>query len=225
MAVVPYLHYRLRITKTGGSGVEGAVGYASVSEMMGYEDLAGTGPNIFQGGTATGSTPYSASYLPEFAFDGNLSTTYESNNTSEPFKFLAYQLPSPKVLRRLSVVHIQYAPNETPDNFYVEGSNDGTTWFEIARVVGFIARTSNTGGAISLGILLSGVSKLDTGQRAVRVLIHDWATGRFVASVTPDNSGNWLYRPADYADVLVTHIGPSGYRPISDGPVTPFVEE
>ena len=68
---------------------------------------------------------------------------------------------------------------------------------------------------------LGGISKLDTGNPSLRVLLHNWTTGQLVATITPAANGAWNYRPRSTADLLVTHIGPSGYQPRSDGPITP----
>lgn len=65
---------------------------------------------------------------------------------------------------------------------------------------------------------LSGTAILDNGQPASSVMISDWDGARNCV-VTPAGSGAWeaSVPPGDY---LVTGIGPSGYRPISHGPVT-----
>lgn len=214
-----YSKWKILITKTV-SGGEGSVGYAAISELRAYANAAGTGPNLFVSGSASAITT-NGSYLPANAFDGSESTTWESGSATAAAKWLRYDLPAPVEIRSIYLSHTSWN-GELPDNFTVQASNDGTEWSDITRVEGFKAKTSATGGQLAWGMRVGGSSRLDTGQRSVGVYIHSWPTGILRAKVVPDAAGDWVFYPWIEEDVLVTHIGPSGYRPLSDGPVTPY---
>lgn len=217
-----YSKWRILIRKTV-SGNAGAVGYAAVSELKAYGASDGSGPNLFQGGVASASEKNGGSYPASAAFDGNPGTTWESTSNTLATKWLRYDLPAPVNLKSLNLTHNTWL-GELPDNFAIQGSNDGENWSTLTEITGFMAKTTTSGGFIAFGLTLRGVSKIDTGQPAVRVLIHRWSDGQLLASTVPDNNGNWEFRPGQAVEVLVTHIGPAGYRPVSDGPVQPYDE-
>jgi len=66
---------------------------------------------------------------------------------------------------------------------------------------------------------IDGTARLDTGDAATAVLVRDWATHAHVAHVTPDIDGAWEATvPAGTYDI--TTIGPAGYQPACEGPIT-----
>lgn len=66
---------------------------------------------------------------------------------------------------------------------------------------------------------LAGIALLDTGVKASRVLIRDWATRSTIADAAIASDGSWgVYVPQ--GDFEVVAVGPTGYRPVCDGPVT-----
>jgi len=66
---------------------------------------------------------------------------------------------------------------------------------------------------------VAGVAALDTGAKASKVLVRDWATHRTLADATLASDGSWgVYTPQ--GDFEVVALGPAGYRPVCDGPVT-----
>ena len=80
-------------------------------------------------------------------------------------------------------------------------------------------------GNFLAGLSVFGESVLDTGVAANKVFVYNYATGALIAAVTPNiTTGAWRLNLQSTDEVLVTHIGPSGYRPLSDGPITPHVE-
>lgn len=216
-----YSKWRILIRKTV-SGNPGVVAYAAVSELKAYGASDGSGPNLFQGGVASASE-VNSNYTAANAFDGNSATTWESTSATQVTKWLRYDLPAPVNVKSLNLTHNTWL-GEMPDNFAIQGSNDGVNWSTLAEITGFMSKTSTSGGFIAFGLTLRGVSKIDTGQPAVRVLIHRWSDGVLLASTIPDKNGNWEFRPGQAVEVLVTHIGPAGYRPLSDGPVQPYDE-
>lgn len=216
-----YSKWRFLFRKAVNGGMN-AIGYVAVSELKAFATPDGSGPNLFVGGTASASET-NGPYTPALAFDGNEQTTWESTATTLASKWLQYDLPAPVSLKSINLKHVTWS-GEVPEAFAIQGSNDGTNWSTLAEITGFVAKTSAVGGFLAFSLVLRGVSKLDTGQPAVRVLINRWSDGAFIAQSLPDNQGNWEYRPGTNDPVLVTHIGPAGYRPISDGPIQPYDE-
>ena len=215
MALVAYTNYRIYVTKNA-SGVKG---WTAINEFGLFEDLDHLGPNLCAGAIVTADSANS-SYVAANAIDGNASTAWESSNAATDH-WLAVQLPTAKVVRSFYLSQTTWA-GETPRDFLIQGSNDGTNWTTIAQFVDFT--TGAFSGFVTMGLSVGGVSKLDTGDASLRVLLHNWTTGQLVATVTPAANGAWNYRPRSTAELLVTHIGPSGYQPRSDGPITPYAE-
>lgn len=225
MALTAYSKYRLLITRTSSTGA-GSPAYITVNDfdLWTTADHSGTRLGATAGATFSSSGQY-ASQAPELAFDGNESTLWESDNAAATSRWVRIDLPSAVVVRSFYINSTTYS-NEIPRDFKLQGSNDGTTWVDLFDVTDWVtSATVRAGQYFAISLSLSGTSILDTGLGAARVLIHKWSTGEFVASVTPNTStGAWSYRMPEPVDVLVTHIGPSGYRPISDGPITPYSE-
>ena len=110
--------------------------------------------------------------------------------------------------------------NEYPVKFETQGSNNNTNWdkiYENDSIPGVIAYTR------TIASYVGGVSLLTSGQPTQRVVIANWLTGEHIGTVIPDQYGNWFYSTDYGIDVLVTHIGPAGYKPESDGPITPYL--
>ncbi len=225
MALTAYSKYRLLITRTSSSA-EGSPGYVSVNDfdLWTTTDRSDTRLGATAGATFSASGQY-ATQAPGLAFDGNAATYWESNDAAATSRWVCIDLPSAVVVRSFYMNSTPY-PKEIPRDFKLQGSNDGTTWVDLFAVTDWVtSETVREGQYFATSLSLSGTSILDTGLGAARVLIHKWSTGEFVASVAPNAStGAWSYRLSEPMDVLVTHIGPSGYRPISDGPITPYSE-
>lgn len=68
---------------------------------------------------------------------------------------------------------------------------------------------------------LTGTAKLDTGDAATLVLIRDWDSYVHVASAVPSTDGSWAAAVTDGRRFEVTVRGPAGYRPVTDGPISP----
>lgn len=225
MALTAYSKYRLLITRTSSTGA-GSPGYVTVNDfdLWTTTDRSDTRLGATAGATFSASGQYS-SQAPGLAFDGNAATYWESDSAAASSRWVRIDLPSAVVVRSFYINSTSY-PNEIPRNFKLQGSNDGTTWVDLFAVTDWVTTTIvRAGQYFAINLTLSGTSTLDTGVGSARVLIHKWDTWEFVASVTPNvSTGAWSYRLSEPFDVLVTHIGPSGYRPISDGPITPYAE-
>ncbi len=73
-----------------------------------------------------------------------------------------------------------------------------------------------------IDLFIGGTSVLDTGVRASKVVVFDWLTYAVLGTTIPDAAGAWSFQLRGYGDVMVTHIGPAGFQPVTDGPITPF---
>ncbi|MBB6559582.1 hypothetical protein HNP48_002249 [Acidovorax soli] len=218
MAIAPFSKYRLWITKTSSGGF----GYTTINEFGLYEAADHSGPNLCTGAVATAHSFYSTGTEGPKAIDGNPSTFWESGSAAEP-KWLRVDLPAAKSVRCLYLASTQYT-GEIPRDFVLQGSNDGTAWSDIFKITDWVTTTVAKTAYEQLNIRVGGVSKLDTGAASSRVLLHNWVTGDLVASIIPAADGNWSFAPRSTGDLLVTHTGPSGFQPWSDGPVTPALE-
>lgn len=217
LAAQAYKYYRLVFK---GSFVSDNK-FTSFAELRLFEDLLGEGINLCIGAIATSSGSYEASTIAQSAIDNNPATYYESENinfAAGTTCWFKVELPEPKVIRSYYLTPSPY-PAEFPLKFEIQGSNDNVNWerlYENLSVPGTVAYTR------TIASYVGGVSRLTNGQPTKRVIIYDWVTGQHLLTVTPDSTGNWFASVAYGVDVLVTHIGPAGYRPESDGPITPY---
>ncbi|QQQ41286.1 discoidin domain-containing protein [Stenotrophomonas maltophilia] len=215
--LIAYKSYRLYMTKSASNGD----GYFAISEWRMWEEASVLGTNILQGGTITASHT-NAGYVAANAVDGNAETTWESTSVTGP-KWIRYDMPAAKVVRTILLQHKNW-PGEAPADFLLQGSNDGgQTWITVKAFVNFLTGNNAAAGrAYSFTInAIAGVAKLSDGRPCNRVLVHDWASGRFLGYVIPDPTGKWSFLADVGDDMLITCIGPNGYRPASDGPITP----
>lgn len=211
MALTAYRHYRLLFD---------LVQFTAIHEVGMYDTTTGTGTNLLTGSTASSSGHWS-SQTPSLAIDGNASTYFETA-TSSANRWISFDLGSAQVVRSIKLTCS--ITNETVKSFYFQGSTDGTNWVTLGFFPTFSPDGSTYSGRVQdLSLYVGGNSTTSAGGAATRVLIYTWSTGALVASVTPLTNGDWEWRLASSSDVLVTHIGPSGYQPISDGPITPYM--
>lgn len=218
MAISAYSKYRLMVTKSSS----GTAGYVAINEFGLYETADHSGANLCTGATATASGIYDASRAAAKAIDGNAGTFWESNNTSLP-KWLQVDLAGAVEVRSMYLSSTTYI-NEVPRDFSLQGSNDGAAWDTIINFVDWVSTGVAKSAYEQLNVRVGGISQLDTGVSSTRVLVYDWATAAFLVSVVPASDGSWSCSLRLPNDLLITHIGPSGFQPWSDGPVTPKLE-
>ena len=217
MALRAYKHFRIYITKNSGH----TSGYISVNEFRLYGEADHSGVDLCQGSTVTADTQYSVDMSPPKAIDGNPATSWESSNVGLPH-WLKVELPEPAQVRSFYLSSTAY-PKEVPVDFSLQGSDDGLTWSDVSVFKDWSPAGTVKSAYEKTNVFVGGVSKLDTGARSSRVLLHNWVTGTHVATVFPGDDGVWSYQTRFSDDLLITHIGPVGFQPVSDGPVTPFV--
>lgn len=220
MALVAQAYKYYRLLFKGSFAADNK--FASFAEFRLFENVAGVGTNLCTGAIATSSGNYSDSTKAPKAIDNNPATYYESESIDFSIGATCWfkvELPEPKVIRSYYLTPSPYT-GEFPVKFEIQGSNDNTNWdkiYENNSIPGTIAYTR------TISSYVGGISRLTNGQPTQRILITNWLTGAYISTATPDLSGNW-FAPIPYGtDVLVTHIGPAGYKPESDGPITPYL--
>lgn len=210
MAIGSYRYYRLLFTTAK---------YTTINEIGMYAANNGTGTNLLTGSTATASGSYSGR-TPADSIDGN-TTTYWESATNTANQWISYDLGTAQSVKSLKITSTTY-PNEVPLNFDFQASNDGSTWKTIGYFVFGTVGVSQTNKVQALDLHIGGSSTITGGTATQKVLIYNWTTGALIGSTVPFTGGAYEWRfEASGFDVLVTHIGPSGYRPTSDGPITP----
>ena len=191
--------------------------YYAVNEWELYEQVGATGTNLCIGATASASGNY-GSQVASLSIDGNPTTYWESSLDGAP-SWLKVDLGAEHVARSMVIKSTTYQ-NEIPKDFVLQGSNDNSTWIVVGSYAGvdsFIA----SGGTFPLNLGVKGTSVLDDGTPSTKVWVHAWGTGALLGSAVPEGDGSYRFLTTTAADVLITHVGPAGYRPVSDGPVTP----
>lgn len=210
MAIGSYRYYRLLFTTAK---------YTTINEIGLYASNDGTGTNLLTGSTATASGSYGGT-SPGAAIDGN-ATTYWESSTFAAMHWLSFDLGTAQSVKSLKITSTTY-PNEVPLDFELQVSNDGATWKPIGFFVFGTLGTTHTDKVQALDLYVGGTSTITGGTATQKVLIYNWTTGALIGSTVPSADGayEWRFENSGF-DVMVTHIGPSGYRPTSDGPITP----
>lgn len=208
-----YRYYRLLLSKNSNNDNR----YYTINEFALYERSDATGDNLCAGATASASDAY-GSQAASLAIDGNPTTYWESGLDGAP-SWLKVDLGAEQIVRSMVIKSTTY-PNEVPKDFVLQGSNDDSVWQNIATYIGFDTFiTSN--GVFLLHYGVKGTSLLEDGTPSSKVWVHAWGTGELLGGITPGGDGSYRYSASSAGDVLITHVGPAGYRPISDGPITP----
>lgn len=207
-----YKYYRLSATRAMSSTS------ISVNEIYLYDTTSSTAatPNKATGAIATSRTSHGGE-TANLAIDGDINTRWRSAELSGPAEWLKIELPVPTVIRRFGFRTTSF-PQFAPRDFVFEGSHDDLVWDTLVERTG----NTSTDAYYTFSIVLSGVSKIDTGESALKVYVNNWNTGQLVTMATPNIDGSWSVSLDKTNDLLVTHIGPSGYEPKSDGPITPY---
>ena len=208
-----YQYYRLVFSKNSVNDNR----YYTVNEWRLYNQPGGVGTNLCIGATASASGNY-GSQVASLAIDGNPTTYWESSLGGAP-SWLKVNLGTAHVVRSMVIESTAYTI-EIPRDFTLQGSNDNSTWTVIETYEGadaFIA----TSGVFGVKFGVKGTSLLDDGTPSTKVWVHAWDTGALLGGAVPESDGSYHVLSPISGDVLITHVGPAGYRPVSDGPVTP----
>lgn len=210
MAIGSYRYYRFLFRNAT---------YTTINEIGLYAANDGTGTNLLTGSTATASGSYPGK-SPGNAIDGNTATYWESS-TNTTNQWISFDLGTAQSVKSFKTTSTTY-PNEVPRDFDFQVSNDGSTWKTIGAFVFGTIGVTQTNKVQALDLYIGGSSTITGGTASQKVFIYNYSTGAFIGSIVPFTGGAYEWRfEASGTDVLVTHIGPSGYRPTSDGPITP----
>ena len=208
-----YRYYKLVFSKNSNGNNR----YYTINEWELYNQLGGVGTNLCIGATASASGAYGPQ-VASLVIDGILSTYWESSLEGAP-SWLKVDLGAEHVVRSMVIKSTTQA-NEIPRDFTLQGSNDNSTWTVIETYTGADAFIATSGGfGVNFGV--KGTSLLDDGTPSTKVWVYAWDTGALLGSATPKGDGSYRFPVATSADGLITHVGPAGYRPVSDGPITP----
>ena len=208
-----YRYYKLVFSKNSNNDNR----YYAINEFAFYEQIGATGTNLCIGATASASGAYD-SQVASLSIDGNPTTYWESSPDGAP-SWLKVDLGAEHIVRSMVIKSTTY-PNERPKDFVLQGSNDDSAWEDVAVYTGVDALISS-GGVFPLNYGVRGTSLLDDGTPSTKVWVYAWGTGALLGSAVPEGDGSYRLLTTTAADVLITHVGPAGYRPVSDGPVTP----
>lgn len=220
MQAFEYDAIRISITQRIGAGV----GSFAIGTLNAFESADGVGVNLLQGGLASASSVFGSDYSASQAFTDDATTRWASVSSSGP-EWIMYLLPEKKVIRSFWI-KLAVNPGNAPGDFIFEGRVAGTSvWETIGKFSDFA-----TAEQISVGMfgflqnkVLTGKLMLDSGAVGRLVVIFDWATGRTVEVISqfrPD--GRWVTSKGilDPEIVGVLFVGPAGYRPDADGPLS-----
>lgn len=208
-----YRYYKLVFSKNRSNNNR----YYAVNELELYEQVGATGTNLCIGATASASGNY-GSQVASLAIDGDPTTCWASSLDGAP-SWLKVDLGAEHVARSMVIKSTTFR-DEMPKDFVLQGSNDNSTWTVIETYTGADAFIT-TGRVFTLNFGVKGTSVLDDGTPSTKVWVHEWGTGALLGSAVPEGDGSYRFLTTTAADVLITHVGPAGYRLVSDGPVTP----
>ena len=219
MAGKSFKYFRLTALKTkrySASTTNNAT-YLRINSFEMYEDIDKGGVDLARTYATIVANKAETTNVASNAVDGVDSTEWKTpDGTTTAILTLSF---TDAITVRRFVIKSTSNNFDMPYDFYIEGSNDGNMWSFLydhyenqLQVLDF-----------TISFFVGGNSKLDTGESALKVLVYDWSSWRLLAAISPNQLGDWeLGVKSTVASVLVTHIGPSGYQPRSDGPITPF---
>lgn len=130
--------YKLDITKNKG---DDTLMQVAEIELIGPK-LADLNHGMTAGTVITGRNRISDGEAETMAFDGDVNTKWLDHNdwagapTEEDPSWVQIQLPEAATVNKLGLVSANDADNRDPENFFIEASNDGETWFTLATWLG-----------------------------------------------------------------------------------------
>lgn len=177
----------------------------------------------------TPSTPVTASAAPS---QGTLASLVNNSASSGFFRspyftsggpdyWIAFDLGAPQEVTEIAIT--PYSGNYGMVKIAVQGSDDGTTWPVFSQDIPDISGWSYLVPKVFTVsvVYVGGNAVLDDGTAASKVLVALWNSPYTVLSTpTPDVHGDWTIGVPKNTLVMVTVIGPDGYQPICNGPIT-----
>jgi hypothetical protein len=134
--------------------------------------------------------------------------------------WLMFDLGAPQAVVEFSITPLSGLPDRAPNSFALQASDDGVNWPPFSQIIPLQAPWTNTEKRVFsfAEYFLAGNAKLDTGVAASLVVVRAWDTHAHVMQSVPASDGSWkVFVTSGNYDVTV--VGPSGYQPITHGPV------
>lgn len=216
-----FRYWRLFISEVNGPANGD---YCTISEVQ-LRTASGSGDVTTSSTPVTASSNY-PSQPPTNVVDKNnitqWSTALQNVNASNP-AWLIFDLGSPQTIVEMTIRASGIDPvSRLPKKFALQASEDGVNWPVFSQVIADQTGWSmNQVRTFPVSIFyVAGNAKLDTGIKADRVIMVNWnAPYNLINSVVPASNGDWRMM-TDTSPVLITILGPTGYQPISHGPIT-----
>lgn len=208
-----YRYYRFLFNPKPGRA------YTTINELRAYLERGNEGMNIMSSATLSSNGQYQTQ-APSFANDGDTVTYWESTSYTAPIlNWLKMEFPEPVEILKFEIVSSAY-PNEKPEDFDVQVSDDGIAWLTVLPIAaGFMSPTGPNIAEFDLWKGFSGTSKLEDATPTTQVALLDWDTMDVLAKTTPDTDGKYYFPRYQFTRAMIVHKGPIGYKPICDGPI------
>lgn len=194
-------------------------GYTTINELRAYLDRGKSGMNIMPSAILSSNGQYEAQYA-SYANDGNATTYWESTSYTPPnLNWLKAEFANHVEILKFEIVSSAY-PNEKPENFDVQVSDDGIAWLTAISIApGFMTSVGPNIAEFDLWKGFTGYSKLENNTPSDRVVLLDWDTMDILAKTTPDIDGKYYFPRYQFTRAMIVHKGPIRYKPICDGPI------
>lgn len=133
---IAFQYYKLTITDFRRNA-SSSVTYASIAELYLYDkegnDVATASGAVY---TEDSVMDNNSSYNAAKAFDRNTNTMWHSDhdNTVPYTHWIQVQFPEAKAVKSIGITPRKDYALDVPYGFYVEGSNDGVTWYNLLTV-------------------------------------------------------------------------------------------
>lgn len=209
----PYKHYRFLFKQKTRST------YTAINELKAYTDRGKVGMNIMPTATMSSNGQYNTQ-VAAYVNDNNSASFWESAKWAESNpNWLAAAFPEPVEILKFEISSINY-PNEKPENFDVQVSDDGIAWLTVLSIdPDFMIPNGPNTAEFDLWKGFTGYSKLENNTPSSQVVLLDWDTMNVIAKTTPFTDGSYYFPRYQFTRAMLVHKGPAGYRPICDGPV------
>lgn len=194
-------------------------GYTTINELRAYLDRGKSGMNIMPSAILSSNGQYQAQSA-SYANDGDVTTYWESTSYTPPvLNWLKAEFANPVEILKFEIVSTSY-PNERPENFEVQVSDDGVAWLTVLSIgLGFMTPSGPSVAEFDLWKGFTGTSMLEDGTPANQVVLLDWDTMDILAKTTPLEEGHYYFPRYQFTRAMIIHKGSVGYKPICDGPI------
>lgn len=193
--------------------------YTTINELRAYLDRGKSGMNIMPTAIMSSNGQYQEQ-IASYANDGNDTTYWESvSYTLSNSNWLMAEFSDPVEILKFEINSTKY-PQEKPQNFDVQVSDNGIAWLTVLTIApGFMSPSGPTLAEFDLWKGFTGTSMLEDGTPANQVILLDWDTMDIIAKTTPLEDGRYYFPRYQFTMAMIVHKGLIGYKPICDGPI------